>query len=128
MLIEHDNPDISLSGQCRLLTLSRSSFYYRPHRDEADAAFGLRLLNAIDELYTDRPNLGRYGMTDALAQERQIEVNPKCKGRSETVARGGEKPQRPCVGLPRTVRGVNRQLFDAPLRLRFIRRWLSRRR
>ena len=77
MLIEHDNPDISLSGQCRLLTLSRSSFYYRPHRDEADAAFGLRLLNAIDELYTDRPNLGRYGMTDALAQERQIEVNPK---------------------------------------------------
>jgi putative transposase len=34
-------------------------------------------LNAIDELYTDRPHLGRYGMTDALAEERQIHVNPK---------------------------------------------------
>jgi len=77
MLIEHDNPDIPLTGQCRLLKLSRSSLYYRPHRDEADAAFELRLLNAIDELYTARPNLGRGGMTDALAQERQIEVNPK---------------------------------------------------
>ena len=77
MLIEHDNLDIPLTRQCGLLTLSRSSLYYRPHRDEADAAFELRLLNTIDELYTARPNLGRGGMTDALAQERQIEVNPK---------------------------------------------------
>ena len=77
MLIEHNNPDIPLTRQCGLLTLSRSSFYYRPHRDEANTAFELRLLNAIDELYTARPNLGRGGMTDALAQERQIEVNPK---------------------------------------------------
>ncbi|MDP6545120.1 MAG: IS3 family transposase, partial [Phycisphaerae bacterium] len=77
MLIEHNNPDVPLTRQCSLLTLSRSSLYYRPHRDEADAAFELRLLNAIDELYTARPNLGRGGMTDALAQERQIVVNPK---------------------------------------------------
>jgi putative transposase len=77
MLIEHDNTDIPLTRQCGLMELPRSSLYYRSHRDEADAAFELRLLNAIDELYTARPNLGRYGMTDALAQERQIEVNPK---------------------------------------------------
>jgi len=77
MLIEQDNPDIPLTRQCHLLTLSRSSLYYRPHRDEAGAAFELLVLNAIDEIYTDRPHLGRYGMSDALAQERQIEVNPK---------------------------------------------------
>lgn len=77
MLIERDNPDVPLTRQCRLLTLSRSSLYYRPHRDEANAAFELLVLNAIDELYTARPQLGRYGMTDALAQERRIEVNPK---------------------------------------------------
>ncbi len=35
------------------------------------------MLNAIDELYTARPHLGRYGMRDALSQELRIEVNPK---------------------------------------------------
>ena len=77
MLIEQDSHDIPLVRQCHLLTLSRSSMYYRRHRDEDSSAFELFVLNAIDELYTARPNLGRHGMTDALAQERRIEVNPK---------------------------------------------------
>ncbi len=72
-----DDVDIPVVRQCELLRLSRSSLYYRQRRDEARQAFELRLLNAIDELYTARPHLGRHGMTDALAQERQIEVNPK---------------------------------------------------
>ncbi len=69
--------NIPVLRQCELLRLSRSSLYYRPHRDEEAAAFEQRVLNAIDELYTERPYLGRYGMADALAQERRIEVNPK---------------------------------------------------
>jgi len=77
MLIEQDSHDIPLVRQCHLLTLSRSSMYYQLHRDEDRAAFELFVLNAIDELYTARPNLGRQGMTDALAQERKIVVNPK---------------------------------------------------
>jgi len=72
-----DDVDIPVVRQCELLRLSRSSLYYRQRRDEACQAFEWRLLNAIDELYTARPHLGRHGMTDALAQERQIEVNPK---------------------------------------------------
>ena len=77
MLVEDDNQDVSMVRQCDLLQLSRSSLYYRPRRDEARMAFEQRVLNAIDELYTARPHLGRYGMRDALAQEREIEVNPK---------------------------------------------------
>ena len=77
MMVERDNPDIPVIRQCELLALSRSSLYYRPARDEEAEAFECRVLNAIDELYTARPHLGRYGMTDALAQERQLEVNPK---------------------------------------------------
>ena len=69
--------DIPVVRQCELLRLSRSSLYYRSQRDEAREAFEWRVLNAIDELYTARPHLGRYGMRDALAQERRIEVNPK---------------------------------------------------
>jgi len=77
MMVERDSKDIPVVRQCELLQLSRSSLYYRPQRDKQAEAFERRVLNAIDELYTARPHLGRYGMRDALAQERQIDVNPK---------------------------------------------------
>ncbi len=67
----------SVSKACQVLGVSRSSLYYRPSRDESREAFEWRVLNAIDRLYTDHPHLGRYGMQDALAQEYEIEVNPK---------------------------------------------------
>ena len=63
--------------QCALLRLCRSSLYYRSYRDPAATVFERQVLNAIDELYTERPHLGRYGMREALAQERSLEVNPK---------------------------------------------------
>ncbi len=77
MMVQHDNQDIPVIRQCELLTLNRSSFYHRLCRDAEAEAFEQQVLNAIDELNTARPHLGRYGMRDALAQERQIEVNPK---------------------------------------------------
>ena len=77
MLIQRDNRGVSIRRQCELLALGRSSVYYRPRRSEQEAAFEQRVLNAIDRLYTARPHLGRYGMTNALAQEYQIDVNPK---------------------------------------------------
>lgn len=69
--------DIPVTRQCDLLGLPRSSRYYRSHRDAEAEAFEQRLLNEIDRLYTERPNLGRHGMTDALAERFGIEVNPK---------------------------------------------------
>ena len=76
-LVERDNQAISVARQCRLLGLARSSLYYRPRRDPDREAFEQEVLNTIDALYTARPHLGRYGMTDALAEECGIEVNPK---------------------------------------------------
>jgi len=73
-MVQRDSQDISVARQCQLLQLSRSSLYYRPRRDEQAARFEQRVLNAIDELYTARPHLGRYGMTDALAEECGIEL------------------------------------------------------
>jgi len=72
-----EGESIPVVRQCELLQISRSTVYYRPVYDERAEAFERRVLNAIDELYTARPHLGRYGMTDALAQECLIEVNPK---------------------------------------------------
>ena len=77
MMVQCDSQSIPVVRQCELLMLNRSSLYYRPQREEEAKAFERGVLNAIDKLYTDRPHLGRYGMTDALAQEYKIEVNPK---------------------------------------------------
>jgi putative transposase len=76
-MVERNRKDMPVVRQCELLSLSRSSLYYRCHRDAHAAAFEQQVLNAIDELYTARPHLGRYGMRDALAQQRKITVNPK---------------------------------------------------
>jgi len=100
--------DIPVVRQCELLRISRSSLYYRPVRDEQAHAFECRVLNAIDELYTARPHLGRYGMTDALAQECRIEVNPKrvrrlmkMLGLEAVYPRPLKNTSQPCVEHPK---------------------------
>ena len=76
-MVESDKQPIPVVRQCELLALPRSSLYYREHHDPEAAVFEQEVLNAIDALYTARPHLGRHGMTDALAQERRLHVNPK---------------------------------------------------
>ena len=67
----------NLQRQCELLGLSRSTAYYQKRFDPQRKAFELKLLGLIDELYTDQPSRGRYGMRDALAEEHNITVNHK---------------------------------------------------
>lgn len=67
----------SVQRQCDLLGLSRSTAYYQRQADPQRKAFELKLLGLIDELYTDQPCRGRYGMRDALAEEHDIQVNHK---------------------------------------------------
>jgi putative transposase len=67
----------NLQRQCELLDLSRSTAYYQKRFDPQRKAFELKLLGLIDELYTDQPSRGRYGMKDALAEEHDVTVNHK---------------------------------------------------
>jgi len=67
----------NLRRQCELLDLSRSTAYYQKRFDPQLKAFELKLLGLIDKLYTDQPSRGRYGITDALAEEHNIIVNHK---------------------------------------------------
>lgn len=76
-MVDRYDKTIPLVRQCQLLAFSRSSLYYRPHRDEAAAQSELLLLHTMDRLYTDSPHLGRRGMADALGQEYGLTVNPK---------------------------------------------------
>lgn len=72
-LVEPEHLSISISRQCELLGLARSSFYYeiQPETEQ-----NLRLMAMLDKQYTARPFYGVRRMTAWLATQGEI-VNPK---------------------------------------------------
>ena len=73
MLIDRDHPKMSISRQCELLDLSRSSLYYRPRPEDA---YNETLMRLIDEQYTRTPFYGVPRMTAWLRSSGHV-VNPK---------------------------------------------------
>ena len=65
-MIAPEHPGLSLSRQCRLLSLSRSSFYYAPKGESAE---NLTLMRRIDELFLQYPFYGSRQMTRHLRRE-----------------------------------------------------------
>ena len=61
--IEWEHPALSVSRQCALLGLARSTAYYAPTGESAE---NLELMRVLDELYTRRPFYGRRRMTVEL--------------------------------------------------------------
>jgi len=58
-MIRCDHPRLSLSRQCRLLRVSRSSLYHRPKGESAE---NLALMRRIDELFLNYPFYGSRQM------------------------------------------------------------------
>ena len=57
---------LSVSRQCTLLGIARSSFYYRPRPESAEE---LDLLKRLDRIFTDHPVYGSRRLHVALARE-----------------------------------------------------------
>ena len=56
--------DVSVSRQCALLDVARSSAYYTP--DDSQSTENLALMRVIDEIYLGRPYYGSPSITDEL--------------------------------------------------------------
>ena len=61
--------NISIARQCELLELSRSAIYYKP---KPMSDYNIKILNAMDEIYTDNPEYGyrfihRYLLEDGFS-------------------------------------------------------------
>jgi len=54
-LVNRDHTDLSLTQQCKLPKISRSSLYYAPVGVNAET---LRLMNEIDRVFTKYPFFG----------------------------------------------------------------------
>lgn len=73
MLIELSHPQLSVTRQCELLGLSRSSLYYRSYGEDAR---NQQLMHWIDQQYTRTPFYGVRRMTAELARAGEV-VNEK---------------------------------------------------
>ena len=62
-MVEEDGP-LSLSRQCGLLHVSRSSLYYEPAGESAE---NLALMRRLDELHMEHPFYGSRQMVRHLA-------------------------------------------------------------
>ena len=67
------NSRLSISRQCQLLKLNRSTLYYKP---KPISEKNLTLMNLMAELQLERPYLGSRQMTDRL-KDQGFEVNRK---------------------------------------------------
>ncbi len=65
-IILRDHPDLSLSRQCEVLSISRSSVYYAA---KGESPANLALMRRIDELFLKYPFYGSRQMTRQLRRE-----------------------------------------------------------
>jgi putative transposase len=65
-MIRRDHPVLSLSRQCKILSISRSSFYYAPKGESPE---NLALMRRIDELFMKYPFYGSRQMARQLRRE-----------------------------------------------------------
>lgn len=65
-MIEPSNNEMSISAQCRVLSISRSGLYYKP---KGETELNLKLMQMIDEEFLRRPHLGSRQMAKYLLRE-----------------------------------------------------------
>ncbi len=73
-MIEPDHPNLSISRQCELIGLPRSSYYRKSSCDESQE--NLKIMRLIDEEYTRHPFYGSRKMVEYLRRQ-GYEVNRK---------------------------------------------------
>jgi putative transposase len=73
-MIEKDNLKISISRQCKLLNIPRSTLYYKTLDKNDD---DIKVMNMIDEIYTKRPFYGKRKITKYLVKIKGLDINLK---------------------------------------------------
>lgn len=72
LMIERENPDLSLVQQCRLLEIHRSGIYYTP---QSESSLNEELMRHMDEHYLEHPYKGAPRMHTWLTQDMGYKVS-----------------------------------------------------
>jgi len=96
-MINKDHTDLSLSRQCRLLRISRSSLYYTPVGFSAET---LDLMRQIDRVFTKYPFFGSRQIAAYLPRKGHHAGRHRNSALDEGYGVGGDlqTPQHPLTG------------------------------
>ena len=89
-MIEREHDRLSVSRQCQLVGLSRSTWYYRAVGESAET---LALMRRIDGLYLEYPFYGSRQMMRHLAREGVAGRSAPGAAADAAVGVGGDLPQ-----------------------------------
>ena len=97
--IRREHPELSLGRQCRLLAISRSSFYYTPKGESPES---LALMRRIDELFMKHPFYGSRQMVRQLWRDGFRVGRHRVRRLMRFMAwRPFTKPREPAIPIPR---------------------------
>ena len=82
-MVVRNHPSLSLSRQCRLLSIGRSSLYYKPKGENVET---LSLMRRIDGLFLKYPFYGARQMS------RHLRCEGVCIGRRRAAGRSADAP------------------------------------
>jgi len=88
-LIERASPELSLALQAELLSLSRSSLYYKAAPPTAEE---IAVKHRIDEIYTDWPFYGSRRITEQLRREGRVINRKTVQGQMREMGISGITP------------------------------------
>lgn len=74
-MVDSSNSEISIAKQCQLLSVNRSTYYYKPKPIDRSEEYEIKWL--IDQIYTDHPEFGYRRMTVILRRDYNISINKK---------------------------------------------------
>ncbi len=103
-MIRRNHPGLSLSHQCGLLSISRSSFYYAPRHGSngGERPENLALMRRIDELFMKHPFYGSRQMVRQLWRDGFRVGRHRVRRLMRFMAwRPFTKPREPAIPIPR---------------------------
>jgi putative transposase len=74
-MVEKNDSKLSLSKQCQLLSISRSSLYSKSKRSES--ILNIELMELIDKMHLVHPEYGSKRMYEWLTKDKNYEINQK---------------------------------------------------
>ena len=89
-MVEKNHPSLSVGAQCRLLSISRSSFYYAP---QGETAMNLDLMLLIDKQFLEAPFYGVRQMTWHLRNEGHGVNQKRIRGLMRSRAPDADLPE-----------------------------------
>ena len=97
-MIDSEHPSLSIARQCRLVSISRSGFYYQP---SGESEFNLMLMRLMDEQHMRTPFYGARQMVRHLRREGYVVSHKRVRRGMQKMGQcvGGDEERSTPIGV-----------------------------